>query len=139
MAAHPGTYVHNADNAVPPLNDDLAGLLEELAGFDVPGLDQIINGFRELNTALLTIQQTQTGLTVLTGSTDQPGQQIDVQALLAATVARLLDAGQNPALRTLPTTVQDQARTAGADFADHDAYITPRTDIAKTVYDLNPL
>jgi hypothetical protein len=138
MAAHPGTDVHTADNAVPPLNDDLAGLLDDLRGFHY-GLDLIADGVRALALDRLTIPQTQTVVTMLAGSTDPAGQQIDVAALIAALVARLLNADENPALRTLPATVQDQARTAGAEFADHDAYTTPRGDIAKTVYDLNPI
>jgi hypothetical protein len=138
MAAHPGTHVHTADNAVPPLNDDLAGVLDGLVGFHY-GLDLIADGVRALALDRLTIPQTQTVVTMLAGSTDPAGQQIDVAALIAALVQRLLNADENPALRTLPTDTQTQARTAGADFADHDAYITPRTDIAKTVYDLNPL
>jgi hypothetical protein len=138
MTAHPGTHVHTADNAVPPLNDDLAGVLDALVGFHY-GLDLIADGVRALALDRLTIPQTQTVVTMLAGSTDPAGTQIDVAALIAALVARLLNADENPALRTLPTDTQDQARTAGADFADHDAYITPRNDIAKTVYDLNPL
>jgi hypothetical protein len=138
MAAHPGTHVHTADNAVPPLNDDLAGVLDDLVGFH-RGLDLIADGVRLLALDRLTIPQTQTVVTMLAGSTDPAGTQIDVAALIAALVARLLNADENPALRTLPTDTQDQARTAGTDFTDHDAYITPRSDIAKTVYDLNPL
>ncbi|MFD1309014.1 hypothetical protein [Streptomyces kaempferi] len=138
MAAVPGTHVHTADNAVPPLGDDLDGLLADIRGF-LPGLDLIADGVRLLALERLTVQQTQTVVTMLAGSTDPAGQQIDVLALVAALVARLLNADENPALRTLPATVQDQARTAGAEFADHDAYVTPRADIAKTVYDLNPI
>lgn len=138
MAAHPGTHVHTADNAVPPLNDDLAGLLDDLVGFH-PGLDLIADGVRAIALDRLDIRQTQAVVTMLAGSTDQPGTQIDVAALIAALVQRLLNADENPALRTLPTDIKDQARTAGQDFADHDAYVTPRGDIAKTVYDINPL
>lgn len=137
MAAFPGTGVHTADNAVPPLNDDLDGLMEDLIGFH-PGLDMIVEGARAIVLDRLDIPTTQAIATMIAGSTDQPGQQIDVVALFAAVLQRLLNADENPALRTLPTTVQDQARTAGADFADHDAYVTPRADIAKTVYDINP-
>lgn len=124
---------------VPPLNDDLTGLLQDLTGFDVPGLALIVEGFRHLNTSPLTIQQTQTAATMLAGSTDQPGQQIDVAALIAATIARLLDADQNPCLRTLPDDVQDQARETGRDLIEHDAYTTDRQGLAKAVYDLNPI
>lgn len=138
MATYPGTSVHTTDGQVPRLNDDLAGSLDDLTGFHY-GLDLIVDGFRAINLDRLTIQQTQALVTMLAGSTDPDGEQIDVAALLAATVQRLLNSDENPALRTLPTTVQDDARTAGADFADHDAHFTPRPDIAKTVYTLNPI
>lgn len=138
MAGQQGTHVHTADNAVPPLNDDLAGLLEDLRGFH-PGIDQICDGVRLLALDRLSIPQTQTALTVLAGSTDEPGQQIDVAALIGALIARLLNSAENPALRTLPAHVQAAAAEAGRAFADHDADFTPRTDLAKTVYTLNPL
>lgn len=138
MGGYPGTHVHTADNAVPPLGDDLAVLVEDLYGFH-PGIDQILDGVRLLALDRLTVRKTQTIVTMLAGSTDQPGQQIDVAALIAQLVARLLDADQNPCLRTLPTGVQDDARTTGAEFAEHDAYVTPRNDLAKAVYDLNPI
>lgn len=138
MAAVPGTSVHTADNAVPPLNDDLDGLLEYLRGFH-HGIDLIADGVRAIALDRHDIRTTQSLVTMLAGSTDPAGTQIDVLALVAALVARLLNADENPALRTLPTDTQDQARTAGAEFADHDAYITPRADIAKTVYDINPI
>lgn len=138
MAAFPGTDVHTADNEVPPLNDDLAGLLADITGFH-HGLDLIADGVRAIALDRLDIRTTQALVTTLAGSTDPAGQQIDVAALIAALVARLLNSDENPALRTLPADVQDQARTAGENFADYDAYSTPRTDLAKTVYDLNPL
>lgn len=138
MATVPGTYVHTADDAVPPLGDDLAGMAEYLTGFH-HGLDLIVDGFRAIAVDRHDIRTTQALVTMLAGSTDQPGQQIDVAALLTAAVQRLLNSDENPALRTLPAAVQDDARTAGADFADHDAHFTPRTGIAKAVYDLNPL
>jgi hypothetical protein len=138
MGAFPGTDVHTADNAVPPLNDDLDGLLADLAGFH-PGLDLIADGVRALAVDRLDIRTTQTVVTMLAGSTDRAGQQIDVSALIAALIVRLLNADENPCLRALPADVQAQARQTGEDVAEHDAYVTPRTDIAKTVYDLNPI
>jgi hypothetical protein len=138
MATFPDTHVHTADNAVPPLNEDLDGLLADIRGFH-HGLDLIADGVRALAVDRLDLRTTQAVITMLAGSTDTAGQQIDVSALIAALVQRLLNADENPALRSLPADVQAQARTAGAEFADHDAYITPRADIAKTVYDLNPL
>jgi hypothetical protein len=138
MGAFPGTHVHTADNAVPALNDDLAGLLEDLTGFH-HGLDLIVDGIRAIALDRLDIRTTQALVTMLAGSTDPAGQQIDVAALVAALLQRLLNADENPCLRTLPATVQDEARTAAAEYADHDAHFTPRGDIAKTVYTLNPI
>lgn len=138
MGAHPGTHVHTADNAVPPLDDDLHELLADLYGFH-PGLDQICDGIRHIALDRHTLQRTQTLATVLAGSTEQAGQQTDAQALLTAVVRRLLDARQNPALRHLPADVREQAATAGERLAHHDAHYTPRDDIAKAVYELNPI
>lgn len=138
MPAYPGTHVHTTDGQVPPLSADLAGLLDDLRGFH-PGLDQIADGVRLLALARHDIPTTQTIVTMLAGSTDQPGQQIDALALIAALIARLLNADENPSLRTLPDHVQDTARQSGRDYADHDAYTTPRQDLAKTIYTLNPI
>jgi len=138
MGAFLGTNVHTADNAVPPLNADLDALLDDLAGFH-PGLDLIVDGVREIALDRLDIRTTQAIVTMIAGSTDEPGQQIDVAALFAALLQRLLNADENPCLRTLPADVQEEARQAGIDFADHDAQFTPRDDIAKTVYTLNPI
>ncbi|GAA3153011.1 hypothetical protein ACFQ0X_43760 [Streptomyces rectiviolaceus] len=137
MGVFPGTQVHTADNCVPALGDELAGLLEDLRGFHA-GLDQICDGIQHLALDRLTIRQTQSVVTMLAGSTDPAGQQIDALALIAALVQRLLNADENPALRDLPAEVQDQARTAADELADHDAHYTPRSAIAKTVYELQP-
>lgn len=138
MAGHQGTHVHTADNQTPPLNADLAGLLDDLRGFH-PGIDQICDGVQLLALDRLTIPETQTVITMLAASTDEPGQQIDVSALIAALVQRLLTSAENPALRALPAGVQDTAARSGREFADHDAEFTPRADLAKTIYTLNPI
>lgn len=137
MGAYPGTHVHTADQAIPPLNQDLTALCEDLTGFH-PGIDLLIDAVRLIATDRHDIRQTQTLLTILQGSTDEAGQQIDVSALLTALAARLLNPDENPCLRTLPTDIQDQAAETGRDLQDHDADFTPRATLAKTVYALQP-
>ncbi|MFD1277324.1 hypothetical protein ACFQ51_52155 [Streptomyces kaempferi] len=69
MAAVPGTHVHTADNAVHALGDDLDGLLADIRGF-LPRPRP--HRRRRTTSALerLTVQQTQTVVTMLAGSTD---------------------------------------------------------------------
>lgn len=122
---------------VPPLNDDLAVLLDDLRGFHA-GLDRILDGARLIATDRLTIAQTQALAACLGGSTDGPGQQIDVLALIAALLQRLLNPDENPALRNLDADLQDQALEAGREFAAHDADFTPRHLIAKTIHAIQP-
>lgn len=138
MAGEQGTHVHTADNAVPPLNPDLAALIDRLRGYHA-GIDLIADGARLLALDRLTLQQTTTALTVLAGDTEDPDQRIDVATLLAHLIARLLNSAENPALRALPAHVQAAAAESGRAFADHDADFTPRTDLAKTIYTLNPI
>lgn len=137
MGAYPGTHVHTADQAIPPLNSDLTTLCEDLTGFH-PGIDLLIDAVRLIATQRHTLTQTQMLLTVLQGSTDEAGQQIDVAALLAALAARLLNPAENPCLRTLPTDVQEQAAETGTELQAHDADFTPRHLTAKTVANLQP-
>jgi hypothetical protein len=138
MAAYPGTYVHTADQAVPPLDDDLAGLLDDLYGFH-PGLDQICDGIRHIALDRHTVSTTQSLVTMLAASTEPPGKQTDALALITGLVHRLLNADDNPCLRGLPADVQEQARKAAQHLTDHDAHNTPRNDLATAVYTLNPI
>lgn len=97
--------------AVPPLDDDHAGILADLAGFGT-AIDLIRSGFRLLATTPLTPDQTQTLVSVLAGSPDDT----DVLGLLAATVARLANADTNPCLRDLPADRINNLRRLGEGF-----------------------
>ncbi|WP_093803995.1 hypothetical protein [Streptomyces sp. Wb2n-11] len=103
--------MHTAANAVPPLDDELEGLLEDLDGIH-PGIQQIIDGFRLLAIARLTPDQTQTTLAVLAGANG-----IDVLTLMATTIQRLTNPATNPALRHLPTDQQKLAQHHGEQAA----------------------
>jgi len=117
MGAVPGTYVHTADNAVPPLDEEHAGLDDDLSGVHA-GVDLIRDGLRLISLERLTCDQTQTLLGTLAG-----GDGTDVLGLLTATVARLLRAETNPCLRELDADTQNNlARMAEAFAFDMDSY-----------------
>ncbi|MFF4526985.1 hypothetical protein [Streptomyces bluensis] len=107
MAGRPHE-VHTADNAVPPLDSELAGLLEDLAGIH-PGIDLILDGIRLLCLDRHTRDDTQLLTVTLAGSPDGT----DALTLLALTVARLTNPDSNPALRTIPFDQQKDAQRAG--------------------------
>jgi len=102
MAGGPHT-VHTEGNAVPPLDDDLAGLLDDLAGIH-PGIDQILDGIRLLAVDRHTVDTTQTLIAALAGGADGT----NVLNLIGHAIARLANADTNPCLRTLPL---DQQKT----------------------------
>ncbi len=102
MAAGPHN-VHTEGNAVPPLDDDLAGLLDDLAGIH-PGIDQILDGIRLIATDRHTLDATQTLIAATAGGADGT----NVLNLIGRTIARLTNPDTNPALRTLPL---DQQKT----------------------------
>lgn len=98
-------------STVPPLSDEHAGLDDDLAGFGY-GIDLVRAGLRHLATRPLTVDQTQTLISVLAGSPDDT----DVLGLLAMTVARLADADTNPCLRGLPADQTETLRRTGEAF-----------------------
>ncbi|MDK0524982.1 hypothetical protein [Streptomyces sp. ML-6] len=112
--------VHTAGNAVPPLDDDLAGVLDDLAGIH-PGIDQIRSGIRLLALDRHTADKTQTLLAALAGS-----EGADVLTALAYLVGRLSTADTNPALRILPLSQQKTAQQHGEaavyDLTDPDLH-----------------
>lgn len=112
--------VHTDGNQVPPLDDDLAGVLDDLAGVHA-GVDLIRNGIRLLALDRHDPDKTQTILATLAGSSDGT----DILTALAHLVARLSTADTNPALRTLPLDRQKQAQQHGeqALFALTDPYL----------------
>lgn len=105
--------VHTAGNAVPPLDPDLARVLDDLAGIH-PGIDLIRDGIRLLALDRHTPDSTQTLLATLAGS---PG--ADVVTVVAHLVARLANADLNPALRSLPLDTQKEAQRHGEQAAFH--------------------
>ncbi|MGW7398037.1 hypothetical protein ACWGH7_16250 [Streptomyces cyaneofuscatus] len=105
--------VHTAGNAVPPLDDDLAGALEDLAGVH-EGIDLIRDGIRLLADDLHTTDSTQTLLATLAGSAGA-----DVITAIGHLVARLANADHNPALRALPLDVQKATLLRGEQAAHH--------------------
>ncbi|QRV59345.1 hypothetical protein [Streptomyces californicus] len=112
-ARDPYGPVHTAGNAVPPLDPDLAGALDDLDGIH-PGIDLIRDGIRHLALDRHTADTTQTLLAALAGSAGA-----DVITAIGHLVARLADADHNPALRALPFTVQKTARRHGEQAAYH--------------------
>ncbi|MEU5322982.1 hypothetical protein AB0G67_40460 [Streptomyces sp. NPDC021056] len=102
-------WVHTADNAIPPLDGELAGLLEDLADVQDPGINQILSGLRYLALTRYTADQSQTRIAALAGGSDGT----NVITAIGRLLARLADANSNPALRTIPLEQQKNARLAG--------------------------
>ena len=105
--------VHTADNAMPPLDDELAGLFEDLAAVQDPGVDQILAGLRLIALTPHSIDRTQTLVAVLAGGADG----LNVVNVIGRVIARLADADTNPALRSLPLERQKTARREGQNAA----------------------
>lgn len=110
--------VHTAANAVPPLDDDLAGALDDLAGVH-PGIDLICDGARLLATDRLTANQTQTILSTIAGA------DANVLHLLGLLVQRLTDPASNPALAHLTPDTGKKVRQRGEHFAYDLAHLAP--------------
>ncbi|MER6249355.1 hypothetical protein [Streptomyces griseorubiginosus] len=104
--------VHTAGNAVPPLDSELEGLLDDLAGVH-PGIDLIRDGLRLVALDRHTVDMTQTLVAVLAGGSDG----LNLINTIGQVIARLADADTNPALRTLPLDVQKTARREGQNAA----------------------
>lgn len=114
--------VHTEGNAVPALDTELAGLLEDLTDVQDEGIDLIVAGIRHIALKRLTVDQTQTLAVTLAGSPDGT----DVLTAIGLLTARLLNADTNPALRTLPLTAQKNTQLHGEllvhHLADHDLH-----------------
>jgi hypothetical protein len=101
--------LHTDGNAVPALDDEMAGLFDDLAAVQDVGVDQILAGLRYLALSRHTADHTQTLIATLAGGSDAT----NVTALIGQVIARLSDADTNPALRHLPLEQQKTARLAG--------------------------
>ncbi|GAA3590627.1 hypothetical protein [Streptomyces osmaniensis] len=106
-------HVHTADNAMPPLDPELEGLLEDLAAIHCPGIDQILSGLRYIALTRHTADRTQTLIAVLAGGSDG----LNLVNVIGQTVARLADSDTNPSLRQLPLDTQKEARQHGQNAA----------------------
>lgn len=126
MGAFPGTQVHTADNAVPPLDDHHADLDAGLTGFH-PGIDLIRDGLRLISLDQLTTEQTHTLIGTLAGDSDGT----DVVGLIAATIRRLANADTNPCLRALPADRINDLRRIGHDVATDIDTSLPRDLVAE--------
>ncbi|WP_329126085.1 hypothetical protein [Streptomyces sp. NBC_01353] len=111
--------VHTADNAVPPLDDELAGALDDLAGIH-EGIDLIRDGIRLLAVDKLTADKTQTVITSIAGTGT------DVQALLGLLMQRLTNPDSNPGLRHLDGDTLKAVQRLGEQYAYETAEFAPR-------------
>jgi hypothetical protein len=116
--------VHTAGNAVPPLDDEFEGLLDDLAAVHDEGMDLLIAAARHIALARRTVDKSQTMIAALGGGSDGT----NYATVLAHLIARLSDSETNPSLRTLPLERQKTARLAGENafraFADTDLHQT---------------
>jgi hypothetical protein len=123
---HPGG-VHTDGNAVPPLDDELAGLLEDLADVHDAGVDQIIAGLRLIALSRHSIDRTQTLVAVLAGGADG----LNLVAAIGQVIARLATPDTNPALRTLPFDQQKRAQLHG----ETTAFVLAHPDLTQFASD----
>lgn len=119
--------VHTADNAIPPLDGELAGLFEDLAAVHDAGVDQILSGLRHIALTRHSIDRTQTLVAVLAGGSDG----LNVVALIGEIVARLASADSNPALRQLPEERQKLAQLRG----EGTAFVLAHPDLTQFAAD----
>ncbi|MFI6055737.1 hypothetical protein ACIBCO_37345 [Streptomyces violascens] len=124
MAGPDTSWQHTPDNAVPPLDDELAGALEDLDGIHC-GIDLIRDGIRLLGLDQHTADQTQNILAALAGS-----EGADVLTVLALLVRRLTDPAANPSLRPLPCATAQAVQQRGEEHAHEIAEFAPRQAVA---------
>ncbi|MGY0065208.1 hypothetical protein ACWY4P_53810 (plasmid) [Streptomyces sp. LZ34] len=120
ITTRPGAQTPTIDTAVPPLDDELAGLFEDLQGFFGPEIDAALDAFLRIALGKHSADRSQTLLAVLAG--DGP----NLISLIVRMAARLGDSDQNPALRDLPADRQDTARHLTAQYAHYDHEFAPR-------------
>lgn len=119
--------VHTAGNQVPALDDELAGLLEDFADVQDPGVDQIIAGLRLIALSRHSIDRTQTLVAVLAGGADGT----NLVAAIGKVIARLANPDTNPALRTLELHQQKTAQLHG----ETTAFVLAHPDLTQFASD----
>ncbi|MFD8516563.1 hypothetical protein ACFV27_37165 [Streptomyces antimycoticus] len=109
MITHrPGHQTPPRHPSIPPLDDELAGLLDDLAGLH-PGIDMMCDAIRLIALDRHTVDETQSLIAGLAGGADGT----NVVTAIALAIARLSDADTNPALRSLPADRQKNAARTG--------------------------
>lgn len=101
--------VHTSGNQIPPLDGDLAGLLDDLAAVQDDAIDQILSGLRQLALKRHTADRTQTLIAALAGGADGT----NVVTAVGQVIARLTNPDTNPALRHLPLEQQKLTQLHG--------------------------
>ncbi|MEU6054205.1 hypothetical protein ABZ829_27765 [Streptomyces xanthochromogenes] len=124
MAGPDTSWRHTPDNAVPPLDDDLAGTLDDLDGVHC-GIDLIRDGIRLLGLDQHSADRTQTILATLAGEEGK-----DVLTALGLLIRRLTDPAANPALRPLPYETAKRVQQCGEEHAYETAEFAPRQAVA---------
>ncbi|MFF8610764.1 hypothetical protein ACF06X_33200 [Streptomyces sp. NPDC015346] len=105
---------------VPPLDEELEGALDDLAGIHA-GVDMFRDGIRLLAVDLHDADKTQTILTAIAGSGG-----VDLLDTLGLLVQRLTNPASNPALRDLDPETVKQIQQRGEQYAYETALYAPR-------------
>ena len=103
-----GPFPSTDGNAVPPLDAELAGVLDDLAGIHA-GMDLLRDGIRLLALDRHTLDDTQLITVSLAGSPDG----IDVLTAIGLLVARLTNPDAAPCLRALTFEAQKETQRHG--------------------------
>ncbi|KIF66304.1 hypothetical protein HY68_37035 [Streptomyces sp. AcH 505] len=119
--------LHTPGNAIPAVDDDLAGVLADLDGVHY-GIDQIRHGLESLAMERLTKAQTQTVLYSLAGA-----EGTDILTALTLLITRLTNPDTNPTLRNLPLDRQKDIQHLGEQHAHLTEQFAPRQTIADAI------
>ncbi|MFF6844739.1 hypothetical protein ACFY8X_39115 [Streptomyces tanashiensis] len=103
---------------VPPLDDDLAGALDDMVGIH-PGIDGFVDMIRLLALDKLTADQTQSILVTLAGA------DASILTAIGLLVQRLTNPDTNPALDTLNAQTAKDVQVLGEQFAYDLAVLDP--------------
>lgn len=117
-----GPHPSTTSTAVPPLDPELLGLIEDLAGIH-PALDLIREAALLLAHSTLDTDKTQTVIAALAGGADGT----NTLNLIGQIIARLTNPDTNPALRTLPDTQQKLTQQHG----QTTAFVLNHPDLAQ--------
>lgn len=115
---------------IPPLDDDgLGGTLDDLAGFQLAGLDMVLDGLRLLALTRLTPEQTTNALVALTGDSDG----VSVVTAIGQLVERLTNPDTNPALDGLDAETAKDVQVYGERYRYELTEYGPQGHVAEAV------